>query len=115
MKVTHCCCSNTLPMMHLTCGMQLLASLSLCEDDVEPWDQTAYRPPHTGLQLPEALPRLRRLHFGSCHDWDAMGLALWPLAVLAANSIPETEGECGASTARAAGAMSQPAAGSLAV
>ncbi len=76
--------------------MQVLASLSLFEDDVEPQEQRAYSPPQTQLQLPEALPRLRDLHFGSCHDWDAMGVALWPFAVLAASSISDNEGECGA-------------------
>ena len=75
---------------------------------MEPWHQTAYRPPQTNLQLPEVLPRLRQLQFGSCHDWDAMGQALWPLAILAASSISEDEGERSASTACAAGAMCQP-------
>ncbi len=89
------------------CGMQLLASLSIHED-VEPWRQKAYSPPQTELQLPETLPRLRDLHFDSFAGWDTLGEALWPLAVLAANSIPETEGECSATTDCAAGAMSQP-------
>ena len=88
----YCCCSDSLLTMHLLCGLQCLTSLSLFKEDGDPWQQTVYRPPRTQLQLPEALPRLRQLHFGSCQDWDAMGLALWPLAVLAANSISETEG-----------------------
>ena len=88
-------------------GSQCLASLTLVEDE-EPWHQRAYSPPQTELQLPEALPRLRQLHFGSCFDWDAMSVALWPLAILAAQSTGEHEGECGASTACAAGAMFQP-------
>jgi hypothetical protein len=93
--LTHYCCrSDNLLTMHMVCGLQSLASLSISEEDVGPWQQRAYRPPQTSLQLPETLPQLRELHFGSCHDWDAMGLALWPLAVLAANSISENEGEC---------------------
>ena len=104
----HCCCSISLLTTNLTCGLQFLTSLSLSDEDGNSWDQTAYSPPQTSLQLPEALPRLRHLHFGSCHDWDAMGVALWPLSLLAANSISEIKGECGASTGCAAGAMSQP-------
>ncbi len=54
----------------------------------------AYNSPQVKLQLPEALPRLRRLYFGCHHDWDAMCQAVWPLVILAARSTPEHEGEC---------------------
>ena len=97
-NLTHCCCSNTLLMIHLVLGLQVLASLSLLEEGVEPWQHTAYRSPRTKLQLPGALPRLRHLHFGSCSDCDATSVALWPLAVLAAQSTSEHEGESMAST-----------------
>ena len=103
----HCCSSDSLNMILQNCGSQCLASLTLVEDE-ELWHQRAYNSPQTELQLPEALPRLRQLHFGSCFDWDAMSVALWPLAILAARSTGEHEGECGASTACAGDAMFQP-------
>ena len=98
---------------YLVCGLQVLASLSLLEQGVEPWQHTAYRPPQTKLRLPEAFPWLRHLHFGSCFDWDAMSVALWPLALLAAQSISEHEGESVASAACAVAWWHAPAAGSL--
>ena len=93
------------------CELQYLASLSLLPEVESNW-RTKYSPPQTKLQLPQALPRLGHLNFGSCLDWDAMGLALWPLAVLAANSTSGNEGECGPSTACWCDAS---AAGSLSV
>ena len=43
-----------------------------------------YRRPTVALQLPEGMPRLRRLHFSHYRDWDALHRALWPLVDLAA-------------------------------
>jgi hypothetical protein len=79
------------------CKLQFLASLSLLYD-AGWWKKTKYSPPQTKLQLPEALPRLRHLQFGSCHDWGVIFLALWPLAVLAAHSTRDYGRKRGACT-----------------
>lgn len=95
-----CCGVDALMKCHCH-GSQALASLSLVSED-EAW-QRAYSPPQTELQLPEALPRLRRLQFGSYCNWDAMCQALWPLAILAAHSTRGHDGGSGASRAHAVG------------
>lgn len=62
--------------------LQHLASLSLLNPWVDEWPDFVQT--NVAIQLPGALPRLRRLHFETISDWDALHEALWPLAHLAA-------------------------------
>jgi hypothetical protein len=57
---------------------QHLASLSLLSSWVDEWPDFVQS--NVTIQLPGALPLLRRLHFENFGDWDAMHEALWPLA-----------------------------------
>ena len=66
---------------------QHVVSLSLSHER-ENW-QREDDPPQVALRLPDTLPRLRELYFGSYDSWDMFHEALWPVAVLAARTAAE--------------------------
>ena len=89
---------------------QHLASLSLLSSSVDDWvdewpdiDQI-----HVTIQWPGALPRLRRLHFETFLDWDALHEALWPLAYLAALGASSRAAARGGSSACTKTPLQQP-------
>ena len=95
--------------MHLSFS-QHLASLSLLsswvDDWVDEWPEIVQI--DVTIQLPGALPKLRRLHFENFGDWDALHEALWPLAHLAAQSAASRAAARGGPSACAEAPLHQP-------
>jgi hypothetical protein len=61
--------------------------------------RSASMQPNINIQLPKAMPRLQRLHFGYFCGWDALHRALWPLVDLAAQGASSRAAACGSASA----------------
>ena len=81
--------------------LQRLASLSMCHERGT-WPRGEPLP-LVALRLPDRLPRLQHLRFGGYDSWDVFHKALWPLAVLGAETASEISAEGDAASAHAAG------------